>query len=153
MPRLSRKKEKSKIIKKKNTKKRTKKITTKKSLKGGVGRRIDTGLGHSIGRFGFGSNPMGKYNKMRNNFARKDVIIKRDTINTLMKKYSEKIIELIDFGCLMENSKEIVNNNIPGFICDYDAVKKISEIFDPIIEKLKKENNNNNNNEFGGFGN
>ena len=32
MPRLSRKKEKSKIIKKKNTKKRTKKITTKKNL-------------------------------------------------------------------------------------------------------------------------
>jgi hypothetical protein len=139
MPRLSRKKEKSKIIKKKNTKKRTKKITTKKNLKGGAGREIDTVIRHPINRLGFSSTKNFNTRKQINNIHNhSSVNANRRAIDNLIKDYSNEIIQLINFGCLPHYSKKKMNND-PWQTCNSDAVKKIKETFEPIIKKLKKE--------------
>ena len=148
MPRLSRKKEKSKIIKKKNTKKRTKKITTKKSLKGGFKflrpkkkKTAQTPQTQSSSDSSFGFNS--KTNNTNSRIITSNTKVQE--LKQLMEEYSKQIIRLIaGEGCV---DKQAINNNIgtTGFYCEdnnYDIKNKIKELLNPIIENLEKENKN-----------
>jgi len=143
MPRLSRKKEKSKIIKKKNTKK----ITTKKSLKGGVGIKNITTTNpmytENNKNYVELCNDLDGYKLNIKNIASTDIlkINKLVGLARLSELDHEKIQKLLEDSDALENYK-LLNN-----------LQEKIDVLEPRCYGFKATNNNENNNEFTGFGN